>query len=580
MTETDATEPRTRIERYDPTAIEPRWQARWAELGLHETDLTDDIEAQVLPADDVPVPVGRPAHRALVHRHPERRAGPLPADARLQRVLPDRLRCLRAAGRERRDQERRPPVHLDDAEHREHAPPVPDDGRHVRLGDRGRHRGPVVLPLEPVALPALPGGRPGLPRDVRRSTGAPTTGPWPASRSRARTGIAGAAARLVEKRDLEQWFLRTTAYADELLDFAGIDWPEPIRIQQTNWIGRSEGAEIDFEVAPDDYQPGGDQPARLHDPAGHAVRGDVHGPRPGAPAGRTADPPGPPGRGATRTSARRAAGPRSTASRPTARRPASPWAPRRSTRSTASASRSSSPTTSCPATARARSWPSPPTTSATSSSRSSSAWRSGGWSPPRAMAADAPMDRRLHRPCRRRAAGQQRRLRRHARRRGRQGDRGLAGRDRPRRAQGHLPAARLADQPAALLGHAHPGHLLPEPTAIVPVPDEELPVRLPETVDYAGSGDNPLNHDEAFLRVECPRCGGPARRETDTMDTFIDSSWYWFRYLSPDKARRPGRPRDDRHAGRRSTSTRAAPSTPSCTCCTPASSPRRWPTAG
>ena len=72
-----------------------------------------------------------------------------------------------------------------------------------------------------------------------------------------------------------------------------------------------------------------------------------------------------------------------------------------------------------------------------------------------------------------------------------------------------------------------------ERDGIVPVPDDQLPVRLPETVDYAGSGDNPLNHDEAFLRVECPRCHGPARRETDTMDTFMDSSWYWFRYLSP-----------------------------------------------
>ncbi|MEO7323687.1 MAG: class I tRNA ligase family protein, partial [Dokdonella sp.] len=64
---------------------------------------------------------------------------------------------------------------------------------------------------------------------------------------------------LVEKRDLEQWFLRTTRYADELLDFSGLDWPEPIKTQQTNWIGRSEGAEIDFEVAPDDHQPGGDK---------------------------------------------------------------------------------------------------------------------------------------------------------------------------------------------------------------------------------------------------------------------------------------------------------------------------------
>ena len=70
----------------------------------------------------------------------------------------------------------------------------------------------------------------------------------------------------------------------------------------------------------------------------------------------------------------------------------------------------------------------------------------------------------------------------------------------------------------------------------VPVPEEQLPVLLPDTVDYHGSGENPLNRDEAFRNVACPRCGGPAQRETDTLDTFIDSSWYWFRYLSPDNA--------------------------------------------
>ena len=59
----------------------------------------------------------------------------------------------------------------------------------------------------------------------------------------------------VVKRDLEQWFFRITNYADELLDFTGMDWPEPIRLMQTNWIGRSEGAEIAFPVETPGVEP-------------------------------------------------------------------------------------------------------------------------------------------------------------------------------------------------------------------------------------------------------------------------------------------------------------------------------------
>jgi leucyl-tRNA synthetase len=71
----------------------------------------------------------------------------------------------------------------------------------------------------------------------------------------------------------------------------------------------------------------------------------------------------------------------------------------------------------------------------------------------------------------------------------------------------------------------------------VPVPEEDLPVILPSDVEFTGEG-NPLETSETFLQVTCPTCSGPARRETDTMDTFIDSSWYPFRYTDPayDKA--------------------------------------------
>ncbi len=81
----------------------------------------------------------------------------------------------------------------------------------------------------------------------------------------------------------------------------------------------------------------------------------------------------------------------------------------------------------------------------------------------------------------------------------------------------------------------------------VPVPYEDLPVLLPEDAEFLPTGESPLKYHDKFRQTTCPRCGGAAEREIDTMDTFVDSSWYQYRYLSPHDAVRPFDP----EAGRR-----------------------------
>lgn len=73
----------------------------------------------------------------------------------------------------------------------------------------------------------------------------------------------------------------------------------------------------------------------------------------------------------------------------------------------------------------------------------------------------------------------------------------------------------------------------------VPVPDDQLPVVLPDKVELTGMGQSPLANVSDFVNTKCPKCGGPGRRETDTMDTFFDSSWYFLRYLDPKNERAP-----------------------------------------
>ena len=247
--------------------------------------------AQVLFPDDVPVSQRGSAHRTLVHDDGVGRQGPVPQDAGTQRVLPHRLRRLRAAGRERRDPARHPPISVDDGQHRADAGAAALDGGDVRLVAGGRHLPPRVLHVEPVVLPEVPRSRPGLPGDGRRGLVPPRQhDPGAGAGHRARPGVR--AVRHAGDQEgpgavvLPHHAIHGGTAGLQQDGVAGTRADAPAQLDRPQ---RGRGGRL--------HQRAGRPDHRLHHAAGHALRRDVSRPGPGAPAGGQAHDPGPPRRG-------------------------------------------------------------------------------------------------------------------------------------------------------------------------------------------------------------------------------------------------------------------------------------------
>ncbi|HEY8167227.1 MAG TPA: leucine--tRNA ligase [Candidatus Limnocylindrales bacterium] len=526
--------PRARLERYDPASIEPRWQARWAELGMHETDLEDTSRPPYYLLTMYDYPSGD------IHIGHWYVKTPTDAIGRYHRMLGDNVFM---------------PVGFDafglpaeNAAVKRGVNPrewtmgnIANMRRQLRLMGAAFDWSAEVVTCEPeyyrwnqwLFLQLLKAG-------LAYRTSSPVD--WcPNDGTLAREQVEGADRRCwrcgarVEKRDLEQWYLGITRYADELLDFSSIDWPEPIRMMQTNWIGRSEGATIDFHTAADEHQPGGDL-LRVFTTRPDTLFGAtfmVLAPEHPLVASLTH----PEQREAVEAYVTRAEGETEIERLSTDREKTG----------VALGSDAINPING----ERIPIWIADYVLATYGTGaimavpahdeRDYAFAERYGLPIRRVVAAEGTADgAALDGAYVAHAAGE--RLVASGPYTGLEADEGGRQITAALAAEGRGEAAvtyRLRDW--LVSRQRYWGTPIPiiycDRCGTVPVPEADLPVRLPDTVDYRGSGENPLARDETFLRVACPSCGGQARRETDTLDTFIDSSWYWFRYLSPEDAR-------------------------------------------
>jgi leucyl-tRNA synthetase len=530
-TKTDSPD-RTRVERYDAASIEPRWQQRWDELGLHRTDLHDTSRPKFYLLTMYPYPSGD------LHIGHWYITTPTDAIGRFHRMHGENVFLpigFDAFG-----------LPAENAAIKNNINPRDWTMSNIENMRRQLRSMGATFDWESELVTADPAyyrwNQWFFLKFLEAGLAYRQTSPvdWcPNDGTLAREQVEGAdrhcwrCGAKVEKRDLPQWYLRVTKYADELLDFSGLDWPEPIKAQQTNWIGRSEGGEIVFETAPAPHHPGGAElrvfttrPDTLFGATfmvlapEHPLVAELTAPE------RRADVDAYVARAQNETEIERLSTDREKTGVPIGADAINPVNGERIPIFIADyvlAGYGTGAIMAVPA----------------HDERDYAFAVKFGLPIRRVVAAPGEEERELDGAYIAHSSGE--RLVNSGPYTGLPAGEGGAAIVTWLEAEGKGKAAvtyRLRDW--LISRQRYWGTPIPviycDRDGIVPVPEEDLPVRLPDAVDYHGSGENPLNRDEAFLNVTCPKCGGPARRETDTMDTFVDSSWYWYRYLSPEKA--------------------------------------------
>ncbi len=539
MTQTVPSSGARHAERYSPGDVEAKWQRRWREMGLYEVDLHDDSRPKFYFLTMYPYPSG---DLHVGHWYAE---APADAAARYRRMRGYNVLF---------------PMGFD-------AFGLPAENAAIRAAQRGEDVHPATLTYQRIARMEKQYDQMGAMFDWSKKviTCDPEYYRWnqwfflkmyerglayrkesyvnwdPVDQTvlaneQVIDGRGERSGALIERRLMPQWHFKITAYADELLDFTGLDWPERVRVMQTNWIGRSEGAEVVFESESGDdivvfttrpdtlwgvtfmvLAPEHPLVERLTTPDRRAsVRAYVE-------------------RASHMTELDRQAEAREKTGEFTGAYAVNPVNGERVPIWVADYVLMGYGTGAIMAVpygderdfefAQAMGLPVRPVVRPDGAEVPDDELR-GPWTGPGTIVNSGPLNGLRHNGEKGRANPAIAAAIDHLERTG-------AGREQVtyRLRDWLISRQRYWGTPIPILYCDECG--------MQPEKEENLPVLLPADVAFMPTGESPLKHHPAFANATCPRCGGRARRETDTMDTFMDSSWYWFRYLSPHDGSRP-----------------------------------------